>query len=150
MAVAEKIKLAPAPLSEPCRRRSFGVKLDRFKAVVSDIGQKGNIVFLGHGVIYRHKNLVLDIFHGDGVAVVGLFGRLWGQLHPAATHRRLAECSDDISANGTNINFAFEHIGRTVCVYRLVARQKLGHRNRKGCRQRFDEGNVGKSPAGIT
>ena len=27
MAVAEKIKLAPAPFSKPCRRRSLGVKL---------------------------------------------------------------------------------------------------------------------------
>lgn len=82
MAVTEEIKLAPAPFSKPCRRRSLGVKLGRFKAVVGDIGQKGNIVFLGHGVIYRQQKSRLDIS-----TVTAWRRRLFavvGALHPAA------------------------------------------------------------------
>ena len=101
------------------------------------------------GVVERDVPIVLDALDGKGMVRVRLFGLLGKHRGAAAAKAAFSERVHNVSADRANVKDAFEHIACTVGVGPNVTSQKLSHAYAESLGQRFNEGNVGKTTAGL-
>lgn len=128
---------------------SFGIELDALKAAAGAIGDEGNVVLLGHGVIDGNVVFIFDVLDCGGVGVVGRFRFQRRQGDAAAGNHGWAHGLKNIAADGTDIELAFEHVGGAVCVDNLLAGEQLSNGNLERLGERLEQGNIWQAAAGL-
>ena len=139
---------ATAP-EKACFGVAFGIELDGFKAAASAVGDEGNVVLFGHGVINGDVILVLDVLDAGGVGVVGRFRLERRQGDATAGNHGRAHGLEHVTADGADVKLAFEHVGGAVGVDDLFAGEQLGDRNLERLRQGLEQGNIRQTAAGL-
>ena len=142
MAVAVVIQSPQAPHLEPGLGLALGVELDELDPVTGDVGQEGDEVLLGHGMMDGDELLILHLLDGDGVVVIGLLGLQGRQGHTAAAHHRTAGAVDDVAADGADIELAPAQIAADIAVGDVLAVHQLDDADAQSLGQGLQEGNV--------
>lgn len=128
---------------------SFGIELDTLKAAAGAVGDEGNVVVFCHGVIDGNVVFVFDVLDCGGVGIVGRFRFQRRQGDAAAGHHGWTHGLKNIAADGADVELAFEHVGGTVGVDDLLAREKLSDGNFERLRKRLEQGNIWQAAAGL-
>lgn len=149
VAVPVEPAVAAAAPEKACFGVAFRIELDDFKAAAGAVGDEGNVVLLGHGVIDSDVILVLDVLDCGGVGVVGRFRLERRQGDAAAGHHGWAHGLKNVAADGANIELAFEHVGGAIGVDDLLAGEKLGDGNLECLREGLEQGNIWQTAAGF-
>ena len=129
---------------------AFGIELDGFKAAAGAVGDEGNVVLLGHGVINGDVILVLDVLDAGGVGVIGRFRLERRQGDATAGNHGRAHGLEHVAADGADVKLAFEHVGGAVGVDDLFAGEQLSDGNLERLRQGLEQRNIRQTAAGIT
>lgn len=128
---------------------SFGIELDALKAAAGAVGDEGNVVLLGHGVINGDVILVLDVLDAGGVGVIGRFRFQRRQGDATAGNHGWAHGLKNVAADGADVELAFEHVGGAVGVDDLLAGEQLGDGNLERLREGLEQGNIWQAAAGL-
>ena len=126
---------------------AFGIELDGFKAAAGAVGDEGNVVLLGHGVINSDVILVLDVLNAGGVDVIRRFRLERRQGDAAAGNHGRAHGLENIAADWADIELAFEHVGGAIGVDDLLAGEQLGDGNLERLREGLEQGNIWQAAA---
>lgn len=121
VAVPVEPAVAAAAPEKACFGVAFRIELDDFKAAAGAVGDEGNVVLLGHGVIDSDVILVLDVLDCGGVGVVGRFRLERRQGDATAGNHGRAHGLEHVAADGADVKLAFEHVGGAVGVDDLLA-----------------------------
>ena len=149
MPVAVPVQLSHAPQLQPGMGPALGVEFDHLHPVRGDEGQEGDEVGLLHGVANGDEMLVLHMFDGDGVVIVGFLGLQRRQYQAAAADYRAADGVEDVAADGADEKTAPEEIGRDVAVGDGFAVHQLNDADAQGPGQGLQQGDVRQSPGGF-
>lgn len=128
---------------------AFGIELDALKAAAGAVGDEGNVVLLGHGVINGDVILVLDVLDAGGVGVIRRFRLERWQGDAATGHHGRAHGLKNIAADWADIELAFEHVGGAIGVDNLLAGEQLGDGNFERLREGLEQGNIRQAAAGL-
>lgn len=79
------------------------VEFSQKESVIRTVGQKGNIVFLGHGMLDGEKEFVLYVFHTKHMRLIRGFCFQGRQHYPAAGNGGSSAAMQDIPADRTDI-----------------------------------------------
>lgn len=143
--IAVEIQIPALLEPEPAGGGTLRIQLDQLEPVRCHIGQKGDVVGLGHGVVDGHILFILHRLHGDGVGVVRFFRFQRGQGNAAAADHRFAGGVNHIAADGADVESGAQQIGRTVPIDNGITGEQLHHRNAQGGGQRFQQREIGKT-----
>lgn len=100
---------------------SFGIELDALKAAAGAVGNEGNVVVFCHGVIDGNVVFVFDVLDCGGVGVIRRFRLERRQGDAAAGNHGWAHGLEHVTADGADVELAFEHVGGAVGVDDLLA-----------------------------
>lgn len=128
---------------------AFGIELDGFKAAAGAVGDEGNVVLLGHGVINGDVILVLDVLDAGSVDVIRRFRLERRQGDATAGNHGRAHGLEHVAADGADVKLAFEHVGGAVGVDDLFAGEQLGDGNLERLREGLEQGNIWQAAAGL-
>ena len=103
--VAVEVEVASAVELEASFGVAFGVELDELHPIRSEEGYEGNIVGFCHRVVDGDKMLILHLFDGKTVIGIGLFCLQGRQDNAATANEGISHSSENIAANGTDIEF---------------------------------------------
>ena len=152
-AVVVAVPVEPAVAAAATKKAGFGVsfriELDALKAAAGAVGDEGNVVLLGHGVINGDVIFVFDVLDRGGVGVVGRFRLERWQGDAAAGHHGWAHGLKNIAADWADIELAFEHVGGAVGVDDLLAGEKLGDGDFERLGEGLEQGNIWQAAAGL-
>ena len=126
---------------------AFGIELDALKAATGAVGDEGNVVLLGHGVINGDVILVLDVLDAGGVGVIRRFRLERRQGDATAGNHGRAHGLEHVAADGADIELAFEHVSGAIGVDDLLAGEQLGDGNLERLRKRLEQGNIWQAAA---
>ena len=104
---------------------------------------------LGHGVLHAHVVLPVHGCDLNGVRLVRHLRRERRQGDSAAVESASTSGGDHISAHRTHIPLGFQHVCRAVPVDDLRTGEQLRQRNPQCLCQRFQQGDVRQSLAGL-
>ena len=88
---------------ESCFCIALGVEFSQKESVIRTVGQKGNIVVLGHGMLDGEKEFVLYVFHTKHMRLIRGFCFQGRQRDPAAGNGGSSAAMQDIPADRTGI-----------------------------------------------
>ena len=88
---------------ESCFCIALWVEFSQKESVIRTVGQKGNIVFLGHGMLDGEKEFVLYVFHTKHMRLIRGFCFQGRQRDPAARNGGSSAAMQDIPADRTDI-----------------------------------------------
>ena len=88
---------------ESCFCIALWVEFSQKESVIRTVGQKGNIVFLGHGMLDGEKEFVLYVFHTKHMRLIRGFCFQGRQRDPAAGNGGSSAAMQDIPADRTGI-----------------------------------------------
>ena len=88
---------------ESCFCIALWVEFSQKESVIRTVGQKGNIVFLGHGMLDGEKEFVLYVFHTKHMLLILVFCFQGRQRDPAAGNGGSSAAMQDIPADRTGI-----------------------------------------------
>lgn len=88
---------------ESCSCIALWVEFSQKESVIRTVGQKGNIVFLGHGMLDGEKEFVLYVFHTKRMRLIRGFCFQGRQRDPAAGNGGSSAAMQDIPADRTDI-----------------------------------------------
>lgn len=128
---------------------AFGIELDGFKAAAGAVGDEGNVVLLGHGVINGDVILVLDVLDAGGVGVIRRFRLERRQGDATAGNHGRAHGLEHVAADGADVKLAFEHVSGAVGVDDLFAGEQLSNGNLERLRQGLEQRNIWQAAAGL-
>ena len=152
-AVVVAVPVEPAMAAAAAKKAgfgiSFGIELDALKAAAGAVGDEGNVVLLGHGVINGDVILVLDVLDAGGMGVIRRFRLERRQGDATAGNHGRAHGLEHVAADGADVKLAFEHVGGAVGVDDLFAGEQLGDRNLERLRQGLEQGNIRQTAAGL-
>lgn len=147
VAVPIEPAVAAAATEKACFGVAFGIELDGFKAAAGAVGDEGNVVLLGHGVINGDVILVLDVLDAGGVGVIRRFRLERRQGDAAAGNHGRAHGLEHVAADGADVKLAFEHVGGAVGVDDLLAGEQLSDGNFERLREGLEQGNIWQAAA---
>ncbi len=105
MVVAVEIQITATVELEAGFGIAFGVELDELHPVCCQECHKGNIVGLCHRVVDGNEMLVFHLFDCNAVILIGIFCLQGRQSNATTANEDIPHSSDDVTANGTNIEF---------------------------------------------
>ena len=143
--VAVSVELAPTDPRDAGFRVLLGIPFDDLHSIAADMGDEGNIMILGHGMIHGDVVFVFDELHADPVGFIGGFRFQRRQMDPAATDLGVAGGEDHIAAEGADIKSSPLHIGGAVTVFHPFAPEQFRHGNTEGRGQRRQQRNIGQT-----
>ena len=88
---------------ESCFCIALWVEFSQKESVIRTVGQKGNIVFLGHGMLDGEKEFVLYVLHTKHMRLIRGFCFHGRQRDPAAGNGGSSAAMKDIPADRTDI-----------------------------------------------
>ena len=103
--VAVEVEVASAVELEASFGVAFGVELDKLHPVRCEEGHERNKMGFSHRVVDGNEMLVLHLFDGNTVIDIGLFGLQGRQDNAATANEGISHCSENVAANGTDIEF---------------------------------------------
>lgn len=152
-AVVVAVPVEPAVAATATKKAGFGVafgiKLDGFKAAAGAVGNEGNVVLLGHGVIDGNVVFVFDVLDCGDVGVVGRFRFQRRQGDAAAGNHGWTHGLKNVATDGADVKLAFEHVGGAVGVDDLFAGEQLSNGNLERLREGLEQGNIWQAAAGL-
>ena len=143
--VAVSVELAPTDPRDAGFRVLLGIPFDDLHPIATDMGDKRNRMFFGHGMIHRDIVFVFDEFHADAVSLVGGFRFQRRQMDPAAADLGVAGGENHIAAEGADIKASPLHIGGAIAVFHPFAPKQLRYGNTEGRGQRCQQRNIGQT-----
>ena len=143
--VTVSVELAPTDPGNAGFRVLLGIPFDDLHPIAADMGDKGNVMFFGHGMIHRDIVFVFNELHADAVGLVGGFRFQRRQMDPAAADLGVAGGENHIAAKGADIKASPLHIGGAVAVFHPFAPKQLRHGNTEGGGQRRQQRNIGQT-----
>ena len=123
---------------------SFGIQLDKLNPVIRNSGEKGNVMLFRHGMVNGDIILVLGDFRVYEMLRILSLGLGRRQSYSAAADYGFADSPNHVSADRTDIKFAFCHVGGLVSVAYILAAEQLDHGNIQSLRKRFKQTYVRK------
>ena len=145
MVVAGGVEVTGSPPCKSCGGVLLRVELYKLQTVCSDESEKAHIMGFIHGVVKLHIIFVLYRFNPNTMFPVFVFGAERRQCNAAAADERLAAGIQHITANGTEIETAFQKITAFVLIGNGFSAQKLHSRNAECGRKRLKQRNIGKT-----
>ena len=106
-------------------------------------------MLLGHGVMDGDEMLVLHIFNGNGVVLIGLLRFQRRQADAAAADHRTAGAVDDITTEGADTELAPQQIGRDVSVDDGLSVHQLDDRDPQGLGQGLEQNDIRQTLGGL-
>ena len=143
--VAVSVELAPTDPRDAGFRVLLGIPFDDLHPIAADMGDEGNIMFFGHGMIHGDVVFVFDELHADAVGFVGGFRLQRRQMNPAAADFSVAGGEDHIAAEGADIKSSPLHIGGAIAVFHPFAPKQLRYGNTEGRCQRRQQRDIGQT-----
>lgn len=142
IAIPIKPAMSAAPAEKACFGIAFWIKLGNLKTAASAIRKKRNIMILAHRMINRYIIFIFDVLTLCKMCRIRCFSIQWRQRNTTAGNHRRPHGLKDITANRTNVNLRFQHIGRPVCINDLLASEQFGHRYLQRLRQWLKQRNI--------
>ena len=105
MVVAVDVEVASAVELEASFGVAFGVELDELYPIRCEEGYERNKMGFCHRVMDGDKMLVLHLFDGNTVIGIGVFCLQGRQDNAATANKGISHSSENIAANGTDIEF---------------------------------------------
>ncbi len=102
-------------------------------------------MLFGHGMVHGDKMLVLHILNGKDMRLIFRFRLQRRQGYPAAADDRVSGGMHHIAADGTDIEFAPQHIAGDVLIGDMFAVHQFYDGDSQGQRQRLQQGNIRQS-----
>ena len=99
-------------------------------------------MLLGHGMVDGDEMLILHAFHRDAMLLILIFRFQRRQGDAAAADHRRTHAMNRIAANGTDIEFPPQHIGRDILIGDLLPVHQLDDGNAQRLRQRLQKRNI--------
>lgn len=127
--VAVDVEEASAVELEASFGVAFGVELDKLHPVRCEEGRERNKMGFCHRVVDGNEMLVLHFFDGNTVICIGLFCLQGWQDNAATANEGISHSSENVAADGANIEFRPQNIGRKIPIGNRLSRQQLRHRN---------------------
>ena len=121
---------------------AFRIKFHQLNPIRGDEGNKGNVVLLRHGMINGKEEFILHSFNADGMIFIRSLGFQGRQCDAAAADHGISGAVDDIAANGADVEFGSQHIGRGVPVDDMFAVHQFDEGNDQSPGQRLQQRNV--------
>ena len=106
-------------------------------------------MLLCHRMINRDEMLILNLLDMDAVVSIHILSFQWRQGDAAAADYRVSGAVYDVSADGTDMEFAAEHIGRNVFVDNMLAVHQFDHGDIQRLCQWLQQGNIRQSLGGF-
>ena len=145
--IAAPVEHAHAPQLQTGLGIAFRIEFHHLHPVAGDEGQKGNVVLLGHRMGNGDKMLILHTFDGNSVITVRLFCLQGRQGDPAAADDGMANAVDHITADGANIEFGAQHIGRDILIDDMLPVHQFNHGDIQRLGQGLQQRNI-RQPLG--
>ena len=149
MAIAVVIEISPAPELEPGLGIALGIELHHLQPVGGHRRDEGDVMLLGHGVSHSDKMLVLHMLHRHAMVLIGLFRFQGRQSDAAAADQGAAGSVDHIAAEGTDLEFAPEHIAGGVLIGDLLAVQQFDDGDAQSLGQGLEQADVRQPLCGL-
>lgn len=129
VAVTVVIEVSHTTQLQSCFSVPLGIEFYHLQPVGGDEYHEGDKMFLGHGMVDRDKMLILHSFNGNGMVVIHVFCFQRGQGNTTAADQGISGAVYCITADGTDIELAPQHIGGGVLVGDLFAVHQLNDGN---------------------
>ena len=105
MAIAVVIEDSSATKLQAGFGIAFRVELYQLQFVRGDMGNKGDIMLLCHGMMDGDKMFILHILYGYIMSIINLLRLKAGESNPATTNNRFTNRSYNVVANRTKVKF---------------------------------------------
>ena len=101
----------------------FRVQFDNFGGAGGDIGEEGDVVGFGHGMIHGHIVFVVHGLQDEKMVIIADFRFLFRQGDTAAGEGATPHGGNEVAADRADVEVEFLHIAGCVFVFGKVPRQ---------------------------